>query len=788
MKDGNSDTESVSNQADFIIPHQLWPEELRKFLVDILQLPDEIKAKDIQKDGSLKVIIGTHDMSQLSVGTPSNIWLNALIHRYYIECLQSEILRIRLKAKLMEKLENRLPGSGSIVQSIEVSDIHLGESPPLVSCLRLLNSPDVSNSLDVVLEFDMDYAGGFGVSIVTSLSMGIKIPVTAIMTSFRGRCQLRLPSPIDSCQYAIAFVEDPGVSFSVESSLWRRDNEMMRDVLNNLISKRLKHLFMDLLVLPNWRAFDLPLITYRRTVIPQLEEILDRKSGQPGSRMSASRSESLKRIDLKSGLENSSALNVNTLKESSSAQNPLSTRRRLSPNTLEVNDVLTGICFPTDATVTSSNMEKYNDMLIKQFIKFAEEDNPLHQSSNNDISGSETAGVGIPRNDSPADKWLSTPWENVRNRKEIIVQRKAVSAQGNKADITRGMFKILKCGAEKTFQVLSNPEYLHHVDDMFIDSQVIEKYDDDRCIRSFTYRVARQVRNFNCIEIKKKIERRGKECFIVVYRSIKGFHFSKDSDSFQILETSSRSSDSPSLSFNRPRSSSYLNNINNSKSSPTFSIATESAKAEITNSANFDNSLDSRSIFSSPSNMKSNSSSSLVDNNSILYIFGFLIEPISDSDNSCCVTVLSQFGSPALQRLDINFARCHKTKLFIEELAQWTNLVTSKRLHSDIILNKSDAGPESASHGKRHLLEGDRWRSITHYTEGIKRLISSRVYHRQYHSDRYSKYDEAKEDKDETYASSSGHSISVRSGGGKQMATHRRHRSLSDGNISFEAR
>jgi hypothetical protein len=65
--------------------------------------------------------------------------------------------------------------------------------------------------------------------------------------------QFRCPSPNNPLEYAVAFASDPGLTLEIESSLWRKDNEMLKDVLNNLIGRRLKNLFLDIFVLPNYR-------------------------------------------------------------------------------------------------------------------------------------------------------------------------------------------------------------------------------------------------------------------------------------------------------------------------------------------------------------------------------------------------------------------------------------------------------------------------------------------------------------------------------------------------------
>lgn len=45
------------------------------------------------------------------------------------------------------------------------------------------------------------------------------------------------------------------------------------------------------------------------------------------------------------------------------------------------------------------------------------------------------------------------------------------------------------------------------------------------------------------------------------------------------------------------------------------------------------------------------------------------MEPCRDSPENCIVTIVSQMGTPSLLKLDVNWNRCLKLKLFIEELS-----------------------------------------------------------------------------------------------------------------------
>ena len=142
---------------------------------------------------------------------------------------------------------------------MQVHDINFGDTVPHLHSVRIL--PLASDSLDVVMEFDFDYSGGASVSILTTLSIGLSIPVTVWLQPVKGKVRVRVTSPLNPDEFAVGFPEDPGVQFVVESALWHGEKEVYSDLLNKLIQKKLRSVFLELWILPNWRAFDLPLLT-----------------------------------------------------------------------------------------------------------------------------------------------------------------------------------------------------------------------------------------------------------------------------------------------------------------------------------------------------------------------------------------------------------------------------------------------------------------------------------------------------------------------------------------------
>ena len=437
--------------------------------------------------------------------------LNVLVHRFFIEAQKSPILSAKIKAKLVEKIG----GSGSILQSAQVDQITFGQKPPTLHDIKVMRS----ENLDVVFACKVEYEGGFNIKITTLLSMGIKIPVSVRLGRLKGLLQMRFPSPIDPTSYAMAFTREPELELIVESSLWRRENEMFRDVLNGLISKRLRNAFINAWTLPNWRSFSMPMITIRPPDVEMLrllhpEEVLlagnsvkPRISASPRLNSSGSAASLLTEPQNDDGADagakivpSSVTLAGDTITEDIPSSNNLGyfMKRRFShPSASSPTiDILESKCFPVTSFVNSVNISNYSDALVNQFVKLANE---------------------VDDDSSFADAWTSTRWEKIRSKRTVEIFRKFVVLGKDRSEAYKAIFTV-ECNAEKAFQIIGNPEYLRHTEDSFVDSGVVGK---DVELRKFVYKIGRSDFSVNTLEVKKKLEGDGDlgERYVVVYRS-----------------------------------------------------------------------------------------------------------------------------------------------------------------------------------------------------------------------------------------------------------------------------
>lgn len=114
--------------------------------------------------------------------------------------------------------------------------------------------------LAVQAELDVTYNGGGSIAIQTTLVGGLKLPVRVYLSALGGKLRLRCPSIKWADMVGVAFVEDPGVSFRIDSPITVGENELLRGMVNKLLSGVVRKVFLELWVLPSWRTFFMPLM------------------------------------------------------------------------------------------------------------------------------------------------------------------------------------------------------------------------------------------------------------------------------------------------------------------------------------------------------------------------------------------------------------------------------------------------------------------------------------------------------------------------------------------------
>ncbi|KAI8847533.1 hypothetical protein BC829DRAFT_238570 [Chytridium lagenaria] len=341
----------------------------------------------------------------------------------------------------------------------------------------------VTDDLAVLLELDITYMGGGSIAIETTLTAGLSIPVRVHLSGFSGKLRVRVPSVFWPDMLAVAFVEDPGVSFIVDSPLTVRDNEMVRGVVNRLLASLMRKVFVEMWVLPSWRNFFLPLM------IPSPVEEVARMSAINGKPQTMQKKANLtsKAATL---WESRSPLLKNTLKQSTAT----------GPAFLDVIGVAS---FSTSEPLSSTpNVEELNSKLSNPFLALA-----LDKRQDLEFLPNVDKGlVSLPDNEDFVNLVSSLQWKTTKNRAGVCLQKSKAALNGMVGDISRA-FVSINCDAERVFAVLSNPEHFRHIEDTFSDFSIMKVLDETSSIRHMSFALSRSApKDLNLYELRKKVK------------------------------------------------------------------------------------------------------------------------------------------------------------------------------------------------------------------------------------------------------------------------------------------
>jgi hypothetical protein len=148
--------------------------------------------------------------------------------------------------------------NNSILTRVEIQDLDLGDHAPKATGVRLIKgmTPDYA----VLGEVDLVYKGGASMALQGSLTGGINIPVRIYLNALAGRVRVRWPALGYSDMIGFAFVEDPGVTFTIDAPLSLKTSEAVRNMVNRFLGSLVRKIFLEMWVLPSWRRFYMPLM------------------------------------------------------------------------------------------------------------------------------------------------------------------------------------------------------------------------------------------------------------------------------------------------------------------------------------------------------------------------------------------------------------------------------------------------------------------------------------------------------------------------------------------------
>ncbi|KAJ3270971.1 hypothetical protein HDV01_007301 [Terramyces sp. JEL0728] len=572
-------------------------------------------------------------------------WLNLLLSRMFLILRSSKVFRKSWATKMTNKMNMKLKGNS--FSHIKITDVLLGEEPPYFEGIRLLKG--ISNDLAVMSDLDLVYRGGASIVIQATLSNGLTIPVQVFMNEFKGTIRSRLPSEKWEDMIGFAFVRDPGVTFKVNSTITVRESEILRNMVNKVLSTIVRKVFLETWVLPTWRTNFVPLLE------PTLEEWLRRQD-----QIAKLAAEPV-------------AKKARTTIASRATQLWEATSLLKRQYTGKSKDILEGIAFDTNTLLPvykEEQMIEFERPLIHSFIELANEP-VMSKSSGKGKEEKEPTDAELLEDNSDY-----VGWKSAKAKQGVVIQKKIVNGvdEKTKSEIHRGTFTVA-CDSVRVCQILSNPVHFEHVHDNFQDSK-IQYSDGSRFIHSCSFHQGKVTKLFQVFQTKIVSEIDDEdENFVppaqyIVMRSVAGYkthstmnlNDKKDGDS---IDTNSNvtdlSGDKSEVDDESEYSGLRLRKVN--ADTPKQSIDRPESPISINSSLQLGATVQPL--------LPRMRSFGPVEQEGIAYIFGYQVVP-NENDTSCSITVVSQFSNE-LKSLEVDFQFCRKLKSFIEELTQHTD-------------------------------------------------------------------------------------------------------------------
>ncbi|KAJ3321898.1 hypothetical protein HDV06_003764 [Boothiomyces sp. JEL0866] len=561
------------------------------------------------------------------------------------------LLTERIKRWLEPTIHDTPIGNGE--SHIKITDVLLGEEPPYFEGIRLLKG--VSNDVAVMSDLDLVYRGGASIVIQATLSNGLTIPVQVYMNEFKGTIRSRLPSEKWEDMIGFSFVRDPGVTFKgrrrlklVNSTITVRDNEILRNMVNKVLSTIVRKVFLETWVLPSWRTNFVPLLE------PTLEDWLRRQDQI--AKLAAEPVPKKARTTI--------ATRATQLWEATSML-----KRQYSGKS---KDILEGIAFDTNTLLPvykEDQMIQFERPLIHSFIELANE--PVISKS---------PGKGKDEKE-PTDTELLEDnsdyigWKSAKAKQGIVIQKKIVNGvdEKTKSEIHRGTFTVA-CDSIRVCQILSNPIHFEHVHDNFQDSKILFS-DASRFIHSCSFHQGKITKSFQVFQTKITSEIDDEEenftppSQYIVMRSVGGY---KTNSTLNLSEKKDGDSiDSNSIVTDISGEKSEVDDESESSGLRLRKVYTDMPKQSLERQERPESPMSINSATQPLINIAA--AQPLIPR---MRSFGpveqeGLVIP-NENDSSCSITVLSQF-SHELKSLEVDFQFCRKLKSFIEELTQHTD-------------------------------------------------------------------------------------------------------------------
>ncbi|EGF80365.1 hypothetical protein BATDEDRAFT_35067 [Batrachochytrium dendrobatidis JAM81] len=473
----------------------------------------------------------SHETDPVAVGELEHChWLNVILHRFFLTFRGSVLFKKRWTERMSQKLNMKLKNN-TFVSAIQIKELSLGDNSPEISGIRLLKG--VTKDLAVIGEADVSYNGGGSILLEVVLTAGITIPARVFLNQFTGSIRVRTPSVLWPDMIGVTFVEDPGISFTVDTGTGRI-NEFLRSMINKAVASIVRKTFLELWVLPSWRTFFLPQMQ------PSAEEY---------NEMSRLKAEAAFNQGGKDSFGQPLQPSKHTLAGRATA---LWESRILRGSKLQHKDMLQGSTFNTTLALTPVchlQPEDMEESLSELFLKFVQESATATASalpatadiavskkseegsiSSNSISNlamgnnastnnvldvsQEHAKPHLPLALSALTQSTSNPglssllplasqqstaptqqpvfeWKTIRNRLGVHIQKR-LEPDSVYADMIRA-FITIECDPDRVGRVLCNPEHFGHIYDSFESARFVHEFGNNRTIMLSKFKFGRSI-------------------------------------------------------------------------------------------------------------------------------------------------------------------------------------------------------------------------------------------------------------------------------------------------------
>ncbi|KAI8845867.1 hypothetical protein BJ741DRAFT_586001 [Chytriomyces cf. hyalinus JEL632] len=212
------------------------------------------------------------DPSSSEPQDPATAWINALLGRMFVGFHANPLIKRYLIDKLSRQRHTHAPASPNEQEStkstaflsdIEITDLEIGDSLPIISNPRLV---EFSLDGDMVLDLDFVYTGGLRVEAATLASISVtalgafltkpfEIPITLAVRINRIKATLRLRMKPFHETSRLWVGLHPGLDLSVQVEPGVLNQLLTLQMINSVVEARIKRALEEFIVLPQMDDF-----------------------------------------------------------------------------------------------------------------------------------------------------------------------------------------------------------------------------------------------------------------------------------------------------------------------------------------------------------------------------------------------------------------------------------------------------------------------------------------------------------------------------------------------------